>query len=450
MKTTRSALAPGSTLPQNLEAEMKLLGACMHEASVVDDVISLVSRDDFYREAHGDVFREIVAAREAGQPTDCVVIGDRLERAGLTPDSVDELLGDIMLASPSAANAAHYAEIVRDKAIRRSLLQLCVETADECYSATDVTADLVCRTEEKVFGLSDRQVTRAAFTMPMLVDEFEAITQLRMRGEIEGIRSGYPDLDGIIGGFMPGYMIVLGARPSQGKTALALDLCRNVAGDNQVLFVSLEMSRGELIDRMVSQVAMLESRSVKNPKFLSRGDWDRMYEAQHTIRNLKLHIDEDPSRTASDIAGHARRIMARDGLSLVVIDYLNLIDSPENTRDSRQETIAKISRTIKKTARMLRVPVLVLSQLNRAVEGREDHRPRMSDLRESGAVEQDADVVMLLHRPEYYDPTDQPGLAELIVAKNRNGPIGTVPLTFLKAYTHFESVSNRAPGEQPF
>jgi replicative DNA helicase len=335
---------------------------------------------------------------------------------------------------------------VRQKAITRELIQACSETISESYSNNFQAAELVESAERRVFTIAEEQSSgQTVDVREVLLKTMERISlRAEARHPVTGLASGFLELDDLTSGFQPAQLVILAARPSMGKTALALNICDHVGFKLQmgVLFVSLEMGQMELTERLLCARSRVDGHKLRTGHNLGHQDTKALGKAYEELRQAPIWIDDTPARTMLQITANARRLRRRHKIGLVLVDYIQLIDSDSSDgRENRQEQIAKISRRLKTLARELKVPVIALSQLNRAVEHREDRRPRMADLRESGAIEQDADLVLLLHRPEYYDPNDQPGIAELNIAKNRNGPTMTVKLTFLKNFTRFENHS---------
>jgi replicative DNA helicase len=348
---------------------------------------------------------------------------------------------------PHAANARYYADIVRQKAISRRLIECANEILRDGYSNTFTAEALLEKAEQKLFEIAGDQIqgdnAELLHVLKQAMDRIEERTVAKHA--VTGASTGFFELDDYMGGLQAGQLIILAARPSMGKTALALNFADHVGVNLKVpvLFVSLEMGRLELVERLLCARARVDGKKLRTGQGLGTREMSMLGKGYSEMHTSQIFIDDTPSRNMLQITANARRLKLRHNLGLIVVDYIQLVDS-EESRDSRQEQIAKISRRMKTLARELELPVIALSQLNRAVENREDRRPRMADLRESGAIEQDADVVLLIHRPEYYDPNDQPGIAEVIVAKNRNGATGTVKLTFLKNLTRFENLANVA------
>ncbi len=434
--------------PANLEAEMGVLGSVLLDNDTLHDVIPILKVEDFYRDSHQKIYRVIRDLYDLGKAVDIIILNEELVRRDLF-DSVggNETLVSIIESVPHAAHAKYYADIVRQKAISRELIETANEILHEGYSNNFTANELLQSAEKKIFAIAEEQSSGETVDIKDVI--VTAMDRIVAKGEdrhaVSGVATGYYDLDEITGGFQGTQLIILAARPSMGKTALALNICEHVICElnKGVLFVSLEMGELELVDRLLSSRARVDGHKLRTGKGLGQQDLAQLGRAYNELHKAPLFIDSTPARNSLQITANARRLKLRKDVGLIVVDYIQLVDADES-RDSRQEQIAKISRRLKQLARELNVPVIALSQLNRAVENREDRRPRMADLRESGAIEQDADLVLLLHRPEYYDPNDQPGVAELIIAKNRAGATDTVKFAFLKNLTRFENLAQTA------
>jgi len=438
--------------PQNLEAERSVLGSILLDNEVLHDVVTFLRVQDFYRDAHQVIYAAIRDMYDRSKGIDVVTLSAELVLRGQLQDvGGDDMLEQIVNSVPHAANAQYYAELVKEKSVNRQLIENATEIIRDAYSNQFTADELLESAERKIFNIGEDQIRGEILELKEVVKQ--AMDQIAARSDggghaVTGVASGLVDLDHITAGFHPGQLIVLAARPSMGKTAMALNICDHAAINLKipVLFTSLEMGQLEIGERLLCARSRVDGHKLRTGKIGNREmiELGRAYNEFST--HGKIFIDDTPARNMMQISASARRLKRRNEIGLIVVDYIQLIDS-EETRDSRQEQIAKISRRLKTLARDLKVPVIALSQLNRAVETREDKRPRMADLRESGAIEQDADMVLLIHRPEHYDANDQPGIAELIVAKNRNGATDTVKLTFLKNLTRFENLA--AVGE-PF
>jgi replicative DNA helicase len=436
--------------PQNLDAEKGVLGSIMLDPEVCDEVALILRSEDFYAFPNQRLFSHLLAMHNDGVRIDVTLLVDRLKKAGDF-----ELIGgaaylaDVLQSVPTAANAAFYAQIVRDKGTLRSLIHASTEILREAYDQSLEARELLSRAEEKVFAILEQKGTGELAAMQDVMHEALARIDLRLsKGtSLGGMGTGLADLDTLTGGLHESELVILAGRPSMGKTALATNIATHVAVKEKraSLFVSLEMSRLELAERMLCGHGHINGHQLRNG-IMTKIDHKKLIEASSEMSLAPLFIDDSPSRTMTEIAASARRLKRREGLSLVVIDYLQLIE-PDNQKDPRQEQVAKIARRLKALARELHVPVLCLAQLNRQAEVARDNRPRLSHLRESGAIEQDADVVMFVHRDEYYQTNDEDrervkGEADIILAKQRNGPVGEVKVRWLADYTRFENLAN--------
>jgi replicative DNA helicase len=429
--------------PQHIEAEESLLGACLLDNTVIDDCSEVCEPTDLYRDAHQTCWAAILDLREQGQPVDGVTLADYLARRGEF-DKVggDDFLLRITTVVPHAANALYYAGIIREKADNRRLIEAASRILEAGYSNEETAADLICWAEQEIFAISERSTGANAVPSETLMQEALARIEQRRQGHLLGIATGYEDLDGTLLGLQGGQLCILAARPSMGKTALALGISDRVASRGQnVLFVSLEMPRHQIAERLLSMRANVCGDLIRWPASMTFRNSSAVVQAAREIGKLPLLVDDGTPRTLRQIAATARRIKRRSSLGMVVIDYLSLIDAPQHRGENRQEVVAKLSRALKSTARQLHVPMLVLHQINRQAEARQDGRPRMSDLRESGQIEADADIIMILHRPEQFRAGERPGEADLDIAKNRNGATGIVKLTFRKELASFESMA---------
>ena len=439
--------------PQAVEAEKAVIGSLLLLPEVYDEVALILRGDDFYDDANARLYRQISLMHDEGQQIDHMLLVQRLKDAG----EYEAVGGAAYIAEvgetvPTAAHAEHYAHIVRDKSILRSLIHASTDILKESYDPTVQPRQMLSRAEEKVFAILESKGQGQVTAVRDVLQEALARIDARMKHDhaFGGVETGFDDFDDLTGGFHGSELIILAARPSMGKTALALNIIEHIAIDNQqpTLFVSLEMSALELGDRLLCSRARVNSHRLRNGK-ITPDESHNLIETAAAISGSPLYIDDSPSRTMTEIAASARRLKRRHGLSLIAIDYLQLID-PDSSSDPRQEQVAKIARRLKGLARELDVPVLCLGQLNRQVEATRDNKPQLSHLRESGAIEQDADVVMFIHREEYYQTNDEDrervrGEADLLVRKQRNGPVGDVKLTWLHDFTRF---TNAAP--QPY
>jgi replicative DNA helicase len=442
----------GRLPPQNIEAEKGVLGSLLLDSDMCDEVATIVRAEDFYADANQKLFRHLMAMHDEGKRIDAVLLKERLKREGdFEAIGGTAYLADVAQSVPYAANATYYAKLVRDKATLRALIHAGNEILRNAHDETGDPSELVSEAEQRVFAVHDQRTSDQVTNIHDLMIEAFARIDARLEGtEGVGIFSGFKDLDNLTGGLHDSELVILAARPSMGKTALATNIAEYVTTKSQVptLFVSLEMARLELAQRMLCSQGKINANKFRSG-FLSGDDRKKLVQASAKLSKAPLFVDDTPSRTVTEMAACARRLKRKEKLGLLVIDYLQLIQ-PDDSRDPRQEQVAKMARRLKGLARELKIPVLCLAQLNRQVElGRETHRPRLSHLRESGAIEQDADVVMFIHREEVYhtreEATDRGlvGLADLIVAKQRNGPTGDVKLAWLDKYTRFENYSER-------
>jgi replicative DNA helicase len=445
--TELAVAAAGPVPPQNLEAEESVLGAMMLSPTAIGAATEILDAGDFYRESHGTIYRAALALWAKGEPVDAITLADELdERGELERVGGAPRIAELAALVPAASNVEHYARIVREMATLRGLVRVGGEIARMGQDRPGETADLVDRAEQLVFELAQQRVTSDfAHIASLLKDSFERITQLYEAGvEITGIPSGFRELDKLTSGFQPGNLIILAARPSMGKSALALCAAANlgVRHDTPVALFTLEMSKAEVTQRMMCSEAKVESQRLRSGK-LHPDDWPRLTAACDKLTKAPIYVDDTGSITMMELRSKARRLKSREPrLGLIVVDYLQLMTSGSNPENRVQE-VSQISRSLKVLARDLEVPILALSQLSRAVEQRHDKRPILSDLRESGSIEQDADLVAFVYRDEYYngEESDQQGLAEVILAKHRNGPTDTVKLSFLKRYAKFTDLA---------
>jgi replicative DNA helicase len=416
----------------------------LRDNRVIADVIQTLRTEDFYVFAHQKIFEamaEIHVVR--GKPADAVTLADYLEEKQLIPDvGGHAYLVELWDAAPSAANAVYYGEIVRQKAIVRNLIHACNDLERDAYDLVMPPSELLDTAERRILEIAEMGVTGSTTTLQQALNEaYDRIDARKGKDHaaISGVPTGFIDLDNLTAGFQNSELIVIAARPSVGKTAFALNILRHVAVEESIpaFFVSLEQARIELAERLLCCQARVDSHRLRQGH-LSSEDMDRLIAGGEVLRQAHIFIDDTPGQSMLRIAANARRLKLKHNIRLVVIDYMQLID-PDNRRDSRQEQVASISRRLKFLARELKIPVIALAQVNRSSEDRQDHRPRLSDLRESGAIEQDADTVFLLHRPEYHEPGQREGMVEVIVGKQRNGPTGEVSLVYIKQFMRFEN-----------
>ena len=403
----------------------------------------IISGDDFYQSAYGVIFEAIVEIYNEGKPVDLITLQSRLKEKDVPAEiSSLEFVRDLVAAVPTSANVKYYAEIVSEKAMLRRLIKLNEEIENMCYLGKEPTEAVLEITEKKVFELVQKRNTGDFVPIKQVVlnalDKIELAS--KNAGSVTGIPTGFLDLDYKTAGLQPSDLILIAARPSMGKTAFVLNIAQHVAfkANKSVAIFSLEMSKEQLVNRLFALEAQVDAQSLRTGN-LKDSDWEKLIESAGIIGKSKLMIDDTPGISISELRSKCRKMKLEHGLDLIIIDYLQLMTARVGSRsESRQQEISEISRALKGVARELNVPVVALSQLSRAVEQRPDHRPMMSDLRESGAIEQDADVVMFIYRDDYYNKdTELKNVAEIIIGKQRNGAIGTVNLTWLPQYTKF-------------
>ena len=441
------ALSVAPVPPQNLDAEESVLGAMMLSPGAIGAVSEVVAAGDFYRESHGTVYRAALGLYAKGEPVDAITLVDELDRLGQI-DGVGgaERIHELAALVPATSNAAHYARIVHEMATLRGLIRAGNDIARLGFDRPGETIELVDRAEQIVFELSQQRVSSEfAHIDSLLKESFERITALYEAGtDVTGTPSGFRNLDRVTSGFQPGNLIIIAARPSMGKSALALCIAANVAvrHEQPVALFTLEMSKSEVTQRFMCSEGRVESQRLRTGK-LAADDWPRLTAACDKLSKAPIYVDDTGSITMMEIRSKLRRLKSQQpALGLVIIDYLQLMTSGTNV-ESRVQEVSQISRSLKVLARDLDVPIVALSQLSRAVEQRQDKRPILSDLRESGSIEQDADVVMFVYRDEYYSPedTDAAGIAEVHVAKHRNGPTDMTKLAFQKRYAKFSDLA---------
>jgi replicative DNA helicase len=432
--------------PQNLDAEESVLGAMMLSPGALGAVSEILDASDFYRESHSKVYRAALALYARGEPVDAITLVDELEQRGELEDAGGRSrVHELAALVPASANAGHYARIVREMATLRGLIRAGGDISTLGWERIGEPADLVDRAEQIVFDLSQSRVsTEFSHIETLLKESFERITALYEAGEeITGVPSGFRDVDRLTSGFQPGNLVIVAARPSMGKSAFGLCVAANIAIRHQipVALFTLEMSKAEVTQRLMCSEAKVESQRLRSGK-LAPDDWPRLTAACDKLAKAPIYVDDTGSITMMEIRSKARRLKSKEPtLGLIVVDYLQLMTSGSNV-ESRVQEVSQISRNLKILARDLDVPILAMSQLSRAVEQRHDKRPILSDLRESGSIEQDADLVAFIYRDEYYnDDSPDQGLAEVILAKHRNGPTGLEKLSFLKRYAKFADLA---------
>lgn len=431
-------------MPHSLEAEQSVIGSMIMDRDAILTASEMLIKDDFYHQQYGILFETITELFNGGDAVDIVTLQNRLREKNVPPEiSSLEYVGDLVNAVPTSANVKYYAQIVQEKAVMRRLIKINEEIADTCYLGSESLDVVLEDTEKKIFNLLQTRVTSDYVPIKdVVLRALERIEQAsKTQGTVTGIPTGFVDLDYKLSGLQPSDLILVAARPSMGKTALVLNIAQYVAfhEDMATAIFSLEMSKEQLVNRLFSLESRVDAQLLRSGN-LSDADWEKLIEGAGTIGKSHLIIDDTPGISVTELRSKCRKYKLEHDLKLVIIDYLQLMTGSGRS-DSRQQEISDISRALKQVARELNVPVIALSQLSRQVEQRPDHRPMLSDLRESGAIEQDADVVMFIYRDDYYNKdSDNKGIAEIIIAKQRNGPIGTVNLVWLPQYTKFANM----------
>lgn len=436
-------------LPHSIEAEQSVIGSMLMDKEAIISASEIVVADDFYQHQYGIMFESMVELFNEGRPVDLVTLQNRLKEKDVPPEvSSLEFVRDIITMVPTSANVKSYANIVREKAVLRRLIKVNEEIANTCYVGKDSLEDILAHTEKSIFDLlQSRSSGEFVPIRRVALNVLENIERAAKSKEtVTGVPSGFIDLDYKTSGFQPSDFVLIAARPSMGKTAFVLNVVDNVAVKKGIpcMVFSLEMSKEQLVNRMLSMESNVDSQKLRTGT-LTDSDWDAVVEGIGIIGNSKLVIDDTPGISITELRSKCRKMKLEHGLGLVIIDYLQLMSgSGGKGGENRQQEISEISRSLKALAREMHAPVIALSQLSRACETRQDHRPMLSDLRESGAIEQDADVVMFLYRDDYYNKdTEDKDMAEVIIAKQRNGPIGTVNLVWMPQYTKFANATKQ-------
>lgn len=434
-------------MPYSKEAEQSVIGAMLMDEKAITTVAEILTPEDFYISAYGKLYQAMTELHDAGKPVDNVVLQEKLKSLNVPPEvSSLEFLTEAVAQVQTSANVKHYANIVSEKSTLRKLIRLNQEIENTCYSESEPLESILDETEKKVFQLVQKRSTEDFVPVRKIVRD--AIDKIEIasknKGSVTGIPTGFIDLDYKTAGFQPSDLILVAARPSMGKTAFELNLAQYMAFKKNltVALFSLEMSKEQLVNRMFSLESNVDAQKLRTGQ-LTDQEWERLVEGASIISNSNLIIDDTPGISISELRSKCRKYKMEHNLAIVMIDYLQLM-SGNGKSESRQNEISEISRSLKALARELSVPVVALSQLSRKVEERPDHRPMLSDLRESGAIEQDADVVMFLYRDDYYHKdSEKKGISEVIIAKQRNGPIGTVELVWLPEYTKFANMEHK-------
>ncbi|MBQ5336731.1 MAG: replicative DNA helicase [Oscillospiraceae bacterium] len=432
--------------PNSLEAEQSVVGAMLMDKEAIEIASEIVNPDDFYNRQLGTVFETMVELNREGSAVDFVTLQNRLREKNVPPQvSSAEFIGELVSAVPTSANVKYYAQIVADKSTLRKLIRVSEETINTCYSNSENMEGILNDVEKSVFQITQKRNTGEFVSIDQVVmNALNRIEQAsKMKGNVTGLSTGFLDLDYSTAGFQPSDLILIAARPSMGKTAFVLNIAEHMAfHDNKcVAIFSLEMSKEQLVNRLLAMESHVDSQHIRTGN-MSDMDWENLIESADVVGSSKLIIDDTPGISIQELRSKCRKYKMDHGLNIIMIDYLQLMTGGSGRgSESRQQEISDISRSLKALARELNVPVVALSQLSRAVEQRPDHRPMLSDLRESGAIEQDADMVMFIYRDDYYNKdTEKKGVADIIIAKQRNGPIGTVDLLWLPEFTKFANL----------
>ncbi len=440
---TRSKKSFEKQPPFNLEAEQAVLGAILLDNNAIFKALEIFHPSDFYRPSHQKIFQAMLDLNERGDIIDLLLLRDDLERR----NELEHVGGPAYLVSlvdvvPTAANVEFHAKIVHEKSIARRLLNASIEIATRCYDDSEDVSGILEEAEQKIFEISEGQIKQAFTPLSEIVKAgYEKIEELStQKSLVTGAPTGFIELDRMTSGFQPSDLVIVAARPAMGKTSFCLNVAQHMGVREHIptAIFSLEMSKEQLGIRMLCAEARLDSHNVRIGD-LQEEDWDRLTQASEILSNAPIYIDDTPAMSILEMRAKSKRLKMEKGLGAIIVDYLQLMQ-PKARRENRQQEITEISRSLKTLAKELSVPVVALSQLSRAVENRTDKRPQLSDLRESGAIEQDADIVMFIFRPEVYFDEAPEGIAEIIIGKQRNGPVGTVQLAFVKQYTRFENL----------
>ena len=436
-------------MPHSVEAEQSVVGAMLMDKDAILAASEIICGDDFYQNAYGVIFDSMVELFNEGKPVDLITLQERLKEKEVPPEiSSLEFVRDLVAAVPTSANVRYYAQIVSDKAVMRKLIKMNDELSNICYAGNEPLESVLEKTEKSVFQLlQNRNAGEYVPIRQVVMNALEKVEKAsKSKGTVTGIPTGFIDLDYKLSGLQPSDLVLVAARPSMGKTAFVLNIAQYVAfkKDKCTAIFSLEMSKEQLVNRLFSLESQVDAQALRTGN-MKDSDWEKLIEAAGIIGQSNLIIDDTPSISISELRSKCRKYKMEHGLDLIIIDYLQLMSGSVGGRsESRQQEISDISRSLKALARELNVPVIALSQLSRAVEQRPDKRPMLSDLRESGAIEQDADVVMFIYRDEYYNKDSEYKMqAEIIIAKQRNGPVGTVHLAWLGEYTKFANLSRQ-------
>jgi replicative DNA helicase len=432
--------------PQNLEAEMAVLGSMLIDEEAISVAVESIAKESFYKDTHRKIFEAITELYNDNKAVDLITLTNELKRK----DILNEVGGASFLTSlansvPTAANVGHYVTIVKEKSILRNLISSSTKIVTMCFENDGEVNELVDQAEKLIFDVSENRTHISYVHLKEIVkDSIEKIDKLyQNKTHVTGVSTGYIDFDIQTAGLQPSDLIIVAGRPSMGKSAFALGIAEyaGVVTKTPVAVFSLEMSKEQLVQRMLCAHARVDAHKVRTG-YLATSDWPRLTAAAGKLSESPIYIDDSPAISVMELRAKARRLKMHHNIQLIILDYLQLMRGSSNASESRQQEISEISRSLKALARELHVPIIAISQLSRAVESRTDHRPQLSDLRESGAIEQDADVVVLILREEYYNPTpENQGVAEIIIAKQRNGPVGSTKVAFLKEFTRFDNIA---------
>ncbi len=435
------------TMPHSIEAERSVIGSMMMNSEAVAAAHEILTEDDFYGRQYGLLFKAMVEMYTSGVAVDLMTLKDKLDHMDAMPELSDiNFLKELLDSVPTSANAKYYAGIVREKSVLRQLIKTSEHIANTCYSGKEELDEILDETEKKVFSIvQNRGESEYVSIDKVVLNAMERIeTVSKIRGTVTGLPSGYTDLDYKTSGFQKSDLVIIAARPAMGKTAFELNIAEYMAfrKNATVAIFSLEMSKEQLVNRLLALESSVDSQKIRTGD-VDDGDWEKLIEGANTIAKSHMIIDDTASISISELKSKCRRYKREFDLGIVIIDYLQLMTTTGRS-ESRQQEISEISRSLKSLARELNVPIIALSQLGRAVESRPDKRPMLSDLRESGAIEQDADMVMFLYRDDYYNKeSEKKGIAEVIIAKQRNGPIGTIELAWIPKYTKFANLERK-------
>ena len=440
------SLFGGKVPPQNIEAEKSLLGSILLDSTTFPDILEKLKPIDFYHQIHGHIYRAMMNLYERSQPIDLVTLTSELKSLKLLKEvGGATYISNLTMVVPTAANALSYANLVEQASIRRRLIKAGTEIATKAYDSANEVGAMLGQAEKELFAVSDSN-TKTDYTAlsDLLVDAYDRMEMLsKNKGALRGLKTGFRDLDNKTAGLQKGDLIIIGARPAMGKTTFAQNLAYNVAGINKcgVLFFSMEMAKNEIVDRIISTTSNVDSWRIRTGN-ISNDDFAKIGDALGEMGEIPLYLDDTSSMTILELRNKARRAHHDHNIGLIIVDYLQLITGSDRYAGNRVQEVTEISRGLKILARELEIPVIALAQLSRGVTGRDDPRPVLSDLRESGSIEQDADLIMFMYRDEYYNQeSPMKGLAECIIGKHRNGPIGKVFLTWMGQFTKFDNAA---------